>query len=407
MRCAYTMAVCVVVSTLAAWPLPAVDWPGFLGPNANGISPERGINKDWTQTPPKELWRIEMHDQGYAGPSVAEGRMFIIDHRGSDDIVRAIDVANGKDVWTFTYQDSDQFNFGFSRATPLVQEGRVYTVSMLGLVHCLDAQTGARLWFRHTIKDFGGKRPQYFVSASPVIDGDRLIVYPGAADACVAALDKNTGETIWKGGGSDAPAYATPVVATLAGRKQYVVLTSKTLLGLDAASGGTLWTFPYEAIRGTNVSTPVPVEENRVFVTSLHMKGCTMVEVSADGARAVWTNENINALVSTPIYRDGHLYGNGHRDCLVCVDAATGALPWQRSDFGHGGFVGVDDTIIAVQGRTGTVVMMEMSPEDYKELGRIEPFPTVDKPVWTAPIVSNGKLIVRDTKGLVCFDLSP
>jgi len=407
MRPAVVLAVCVVALIFVAGSLFAGDWPAFRGPKADGISPETGINRDWKNKPPKELWRVEMHDRGYSGPSVVDGKVFIIDHKGSDDVVRAINLAAGKDIWSFTYPDSDKENLGFSRATPLVENGRVYAVSMLGVVHCLDAKTGAKIWSRNIIKDFTGTRPTYFVSASPVIDGDRLIVYPGGQDASVAALNKDTGETLWRGGGSDMPAYATPVVATLAGKKQYVVLTTKTLLGVDAESGKVLWTFPYPAKNGTNVSTPVVVGENRVFITSLHMNGCVMVEVSAAGARAAWTNQNINALVSTPVYCDGYLYGNRAKDSLVCVDAATGARVWEQTGFEHGGLIAADGTIIAVNGKTGTVVMVEMSPKGYKELGRIDPFAKVEKSVWTAPVVAEGKVLVRDTRVLVCFDLKP
>ena len=394
-----------VALTFPAGFLLSDDWPKWRGPNSDGISPEKGINKDWRNKPPKELWRVEMHDGGHAGPSVADGKVFIVDHKGSDDIVLAIDIQTGKEAWRFTYADRDKENYGFTRATPLIDSGKVYTVSMMGNVHCLDAKTGRTIWQRNTREDFRGKLPGWFLSMSPVTDGDKLILCPGGPDASVVAIKKDTGETIWQGGGSDVPGYATPVITTLAGKKQYLVLTSKNLISVNPETGRLLWSFPWDAINGTNVSTPVVIGGDKVFITSLHARGGALVGVTAGGAKVVWENKNINALIGSPVYHDGYIYGNRSPDSLVCLDAGTGRVVWEQKGFEHGGFVGVDGTIIAMKGKTGSLVMMEMSPKAYKELGSIEPFPECRQRAWAPPVVADGKLVVRDMKALVCLDL--
>jgi len=169
----------------------ASDWPLYGGPNTNGISSETGINKDWKQSPPKQLWSIPLSDDGYAGPSVWDNKVFIVDHNGDSDIVKAINIATGKQVWQYVYKDADKANYGFSRCTPVISNGKVYTISRLGNVNCLNAKTGAKIWSRNICNDFSGKRPTWDYSMSAFIDNNKLIVIPGGPDAAVAALERS------------------------------------------------------------------------------------------------------------------------------------------------------------------------------------------------------------------------
>lgn len=379
----------------------AADWPQFRGPNANGIAPETGINKAWTSRTPKFLWNILLTDQGYSGPSVAGGKVFIIDHQGNQDIVRALDLRTGKDVWRFTYADASSSNYGFSRATPVVDGSKVYTLSRLGVVNCLDANSGKKLWARNIQTDFRGKKPQWDYSMSVLVDGNKLIVCPGGANAAVAALDKNSGKTLWAGGGSDMPGYATPVAATIGGTKQYVVFTAFNLIGVDAGSGRLLWNFPWKTGSDVNAATPIVVG-NSIFITSDYGHGCAMVDISGGRASARWQNRDIQGHFNTPIYADGYLYGIGDPGNLVCLDARTGQVRWKQRGFGKGGLVGVDGTLIAVDGNGGDVVLVNMTASSYQELGRIHP---LGGQSWTAPVVAHGKLLIRNTRALACIDL--
>ncbi|MDH7571487.1 MAG: PQQ-binding-like beta-propeller repeat protein, partial [Armatimonadota bacterium] len=155
--------VVILASTMAlvAGPLRAADWPRFLGPNGTGISPEKGINKNWKVKPPRVLWQVPLGDNGFAGPAVAGGRVYIVDHEGENDVVRALSLATGKEAWRFSYRDTARENYGFARATPTVIGGAVYTLSRLGLLHCLDAATGKKKWAVDIIQTFNGKRPEW------------------------------------------------------------------------------------------------------------------------------------------------------------------------------------------------------------------------------------------------------
>lgn len=201
----------------------AADWPHYLGPERNGIAPDTDINKNWDENPPQELWRIEMHDEGYSGPAVADGKVFIHDHQGSKDIIRALDVNSGEEVWRYSYSGASEPNRGYTRATPTYDEGRLYTLGRLGHIHCLDAADGSVIWSMNIQEEFDGNRPKWGYSASPYIDGDTLILLPGGSSAPVVALDKKTGETQWSGGANGMAGYATPVKAQLQGMEQYVI----------------------------------------------------------------------------------------------------------------------------------------------------------------------------------------
>src|ERR1035437_6538308 len=146
-------------SAPASVPAASRDWARWCGPNADGISPETGINKDWKNKPPKALWETPLNDRGHAGPSVADGKVYIVDHQDENDIVRAIDLKTGQDLWTFPYKEAKKEDNGHARTTPLIEDGRVYTVSRFGLVHCLDAKSGEKIWSCDLVQKFDGKLP--------------------------------------------------------------------------------------------------------------------------------------------------------------------------------------------------------------------------------------------------------
>ncbi len=260
----------------------AADWPCYRGPNGNGISAETGLNKNWAAKPPKKVWTAAMTDKGFAGFSVAAGKVYIIDHKDKQDIVRAINLADGANVWSYPYAETSEENYGFARSTPTVDNGKVYTISRQGIVNCLDAQTGAKVWTRNICTDFKvTRRPGWDYAASVFIDGEKAIVCPGGADATVAALNKLTGETIWKGGGSDRAGYATPVLATLDGKRQYVIFAANNLLGVDTGAGQLLSSLPWKTDWEVNAATPA-VFDNSIFITSGYGRGCALVDVTGN-----------------------------------------------------------------------------------------------------------------------------
>lgn len=379
----------------------AADWPQFLGPDRTGIAPDTGINKNWQARPPRTLWQISLSDRGYAGPSVADGKLFIIDRAGDNDVVRAINLADGRDVWQFAYPDPGRENYGYARATPTFAEGRLYVFSRNGVLRCLDAANGTEMWARDVHRDFGGTRPTWLYSGSPVVDGDRVVVTIGGRHG-VVVLNRDTGANVWAAGLGGEPGYTTPVVAEVLGRKTYVILSGEKLYGVAAEDGSVLWSTDWlEPRYNINAATPV-VEGNFIFIATGYGVGCGLFEVTAEGLKEWWRNREIMAHFNSPVYYNGYFFGVGDPGHLVCLSPQNGVAAWKQAGFEKGGVVAVDDVIIAVDGKDGHVVMVEASGERYNELGRIRP---LGGQSWTAPIVADGRLIIRNKQALVCLDL--
>ena len=391
----------IVLTALASSAAFAADWPQFRGPESNGISTEKGIAKNWNQSPPKALWNTPLSDKGYAGPSVAGGKVFIIDHKDGQDIVRALDAKTGKDVWTYSYPDAAPDNYGFSRGTPVVSGGRVYTFGRMGMISCLAAKTGAKIWSRDICADFKCNKPGWNFAISPVIDGNKVIVCPGGPNSAVVALDKTTGKTIWQGGGSDLPGYSTPVIATIGGKRQYVVFTGVSLIGVDASSGALLWRQEWKTQYDINAAAPIVIG-NTVFITSGYGHGCGLVEVQGGQTRIKWENKELMGRFSSSVLLGGLIYGVGEPGNLVCLDPNTGQTKWKQAGFEFGGLVAVDGVLLVTEGTTGNLLMVNQSPASYQELGKFTP---LGGQSWTAPIISDGKLIVRNKTNIACFSL--
>lgn len=348
------------------------------------------------------LWKTPLTDNGFAGPSVAAGKVYVIDHKDGQDVVRALDIKTGVEVWKYSYPDAEGDNYGFSRATPTLSGGRVYALGRMGMLNCLDAKTGANIWSRDTFADFKGKKPQWLYAMSPVIDGNKVIVCPGGPDASVAALDKATGKTIWQGGGSDIPGYSTPIIATINGIKQYVVLTGVSLIGVDAATGKLLWRQEWKTMYDINGAQPIAIGDS-VFITSGYGHGCGLVEIQAGKPVIKWENKELVGRFSSPVLLDGLIYGVGEPGNLVCLDPMTGTVKWkQEKAFEFGGLVAVDGVILVADGKSGGLTMVSQSPTAYQELGKFTP---LGGQSWTAPIVANGNLIMRNKTDIACFAL--
>lgn len=394
----FTVIALFVISVGSAM---AADWPQYRGLTGDGISLEKGINKNWQQTPPKLLWKTQMSDDGYAGPAAFKGKIYIIDHKETNDVVRGIDINTGKDVWSYIYQDADKSNYGFTRSTPAINEDSIYITSRLGLVGCIDLKTGNGKWGGYLEKDLNGRKPQWDFSASPLIDGTKIILVPGAQDGCVVALDKTNGNIVWKAG-DDKASYSTPVKAKIQGKLQYVVFSATGVGGYDAAAGTPYWFVPWKTQYNVNSAQPIVIG-NSVFISSGYGRGCALIDVAADmSAKIRWENKVIQAHFNSSVTVGGYIYGIGDPGNLVCLEPGTGKVAWSKDGFEKGSVIVVDGVLIAQDGANGAVAMVACDPSEYKELGRFTP---LGGQSWTNPIFADGKLIVRNKTTLACYSL--
>lgn len=390
--------------------LQAADWTHYLGPTGNMRSAETGINKNWGEKPPAELWRVDLHDSkgGFSGPAIADGILYILDHDGGQDIVLALKAKTGEEIWRFVYPQAKPDNYGYTRSTPTVEAGRVYSVTRGGVVYCLDAKMGKELWRTDTTALVGGEPAEWGIASSAFIDGDRLIAIGAGENKHIVALDKADGTLLWSGGGTHPAGYATPMVATLGGRRQYLVFTGDSLIGVDAGAGTLLWRHPWETRLGCNAGTPVVVGENRVWIGSGYKSGCTLLEIDGGEVKEVWKAKLPSPPWGSAVFDDGHLYAAGLPGYLICLDAQSGQEKWRDKGTGrgfeNGSMCAVDGTLILMEGNTGTVVQVELSSEAYRELGRTSPLGK-SRNCWVAPVVANKLLYVRSPKELVCLNL--
>lgn len=396
------IALCSLLAVAMIVPARSADWPQFRGPQADGISKEKLANINWQQKAPDLLWKIDLNDESYSGPSVVGNKVYIVGHASDSDIIKCLDLKTGTTAWDFTYPDPGNSNFGYTRATPSVSKGLLVTLSRQGLVFCLDAKTGKLIWKRDLIKDFGGSMPNWGHSASPLIDGTKVIVSPGGKDASVAALDLKTGETIWQGGGSDAASYSTPIKAQILGSWQYIILSASLLKGIDIRNGQVLWQSEFKTNGGINIPMPIVIG-NSVFITASYGMGSALIDILPNVTTAVkWRNKNMLAHFSTPILMNGYIYGVGDPGKLMCIDPNDGSQKWAVEGFEKGPSLAIGRYLLTLVGNTGELVLSKPSPEKYQELCRM---PTLGGQSWTAPVFANGMLLIRNTKTLGCYNM--
>jgi len=381
----------------------AADWPNFLGPNTNNISLERGLNKSWSNQLPRILWKTDLTDEGYAAPSIAGGKLFIVDHLGSNDIVRALSIADGHELWRYEYPDAVKAHQGFTANTPLVDGNKVYTYSRRGKVHCLDTESGAVLWSRDLAAEYQSKMPPWEFCMSPVVDGDKLILCPNGERCGLLFLDKITGKTLKEAAPGFLASYATPIIATLNGVRQYVLFGTDRLTGISADDGKELWQVPWPTkFGGKKGPTPLLLGDNRIFASTTEGGDTGVVDLSSGSPVVTWKHQKMQDHFPTPVFYHSRIYGASDPKFLVCLDPADGQILWEKETGKYTSVLAADDTVIALSGSSGELLMLDAAVPEYSELGRFTP---LGGQSWTAPVLSDGRLYVRNKTAIACIDL--
>jgi outer membrane protein assembly factor BamB len=390
---------------LAAGQVGAADWPQWRGPRQDGISDEAGLAGQWPEKGPAELWRAPL-GQGFSAVSVAGGRAFTMYAAGEGEVVTALDIATGKVLWKTQSGPLFESSYGNGpRATPTVDEGRVYTLGAAGPLLCLDAQTGAKLWGFNVLEKFGAENLEFGLSASPAVFGKMLVVVVGGKNGkSLVALDKTTGDVLWTSL-DDKAGYSTPLRIEVQGVPQIVVLTGQAVVGVSPDGGRELWRHPWKTTLDANVATPI-VRDNRLFISTGYGTGCGLFELTAAGgrpaARLLWANKNMKNYFATSVLLDGHLYGFDNT-MLVCMDFQTGDVKWRERGFNRGSVLAAGKRLI-VYGERATLALADASPEKYKEIARAT---VLGDKTWTIPTLAGGKLFVRNEKEIVCLKVAP
>ena len=391
----------------------AADWPQFRGADRSGRSQETNLLQTWKGSGPEQAWLSEDIGLGYSGPAIVDGKVFVLGTKKRDEYLFCLDEESGKILWSTEIANLLTNNWGDGpRGTPAVDGDRVYAMSGQGTLVCAAVADGKVLW-RKTMKSLGGKLQKWGYTESVLIDGDRVLCTPGGNKGTMAALNKHTGKLIWQSKEWKVDAqYASIVPAEIHGVKQYVQLTQKELAGISAKDGRVLWKADFRGGRTAVIPTPI-IFENRVYITAGYGAGCMQFEVSADQTVTTKYSNKVMKNHHGGVIRVGdYLYGYSDAVGWVCQDWETGEVVWaEKKELGKGAIGYADGKLYCLEERSGSVVLIDASPDGWNELGSFTLSPQSERRsakgrVWTHPVISNGKLFLRDQELLYCFDVS-
>ena len=387
----------------------AADWPQWQGPDRTRISKETGLLKEWPAGGPKVIWTANGLGSGYGSMAVAGDRVFLQGARGQTSVVIALNRADGKEVWSKalgpveTKMRSDRG--AGPRGTPTVDGDRLYVLTENGDLACLKTD-GTAVWQINILKDFGGPQLQWLISESPLVDGPHLVVTPGGPGAGMVKLDKMTGKTVWTSKElSDAAAYSSITVADVQGVRTYMTFTASAGVGVRASDGKLMFQYPQAANRTANVATPV-YSDNKVFFASAYGTGGGLLNLTVQNGEVAATEAYFTREMKNHhggmVLVDGYLYG--YNDLiLTCLEFTTGKLMWRDRSVGKGSVTYADGRLY-LQSETNLVGLAEATPTGYVEKGRFE-IPDKGMPSWAHPVVSDGRLYVRNQDTLLVYDI--
>jgi outer membrane protein assembly factor BamB len=384
-------------------------WPQWRGPNRDAKSSDTGLIHEWPTEGPPLAWKTTTCGSGYSSVAVAGGLVFTLGDFAEGSHVIAIDEATGRHIWTSPRLGDKGGNYDGTKSTPSIDGDRVYALGQFGDLVCLHAADGSEVWRVHLESDLGGGFSDWNYAESPLVDGNKVIVTPGGSAGSVAALDKMTGKTIWRSRQwKDEPQYVSAIVSNIGGRRHYIQLSQQTLVGLDAESGDNFWRIPR---RGATAVIPTPVIYNNiVFVTSGYAIGCNAFQINSSGgkitSRQLYANQDLVNHHGGIVLVDKYVYGHSDRGGWKCLDITTGKVLWENRGVGKGSVVFADGHLICrSETGSGTVALVEATPEGYREKSRFAQPDRSNKNSWAHPVVANGHLYLRDQDTLLCYNL--
>jgi outer membrane protein assembly factor BamB len=378
------------------------DWPQWRGPNRDGISADTGLLKDWPQGGPPLAWKAAGAGEGYSSFAVTQGRVYTLGARGDTEYVLAYDAATGKRLWETAHGRRFSNDRGDGpRATPTIDGDRLYAFGASGDLSALDAATGKTAWKINVLPEYGGSNITWGLSESPLVLSDRILVNAGGT---IVALRKSNGSVIWRSA-SDEAGYSSAVLQKTGTVSQAIFFTSRRVLGVDVNSGRQLWNYTKVANNTANIATPI-VRGNRVFVSSAYGTGGALLELAPSGdnvsVREVYFTRRMMNHHATSILIGDYLYGFDNA-ILTALKFDTGEVAWQNRSVGKGSLAFADDRLY-LYSENGVVGLAEASPTAYREHGRFE-LRTGNLPTWSHPVVSGGKLFLRDQDTIYAYDV--
>jgi outer membrane protein assembly factor BamB len=386
------------------------DWPQWRGPKRDNVSTETGLLREWSTDGPELVWKASGIGNGYSSMTIVGNRIFTIGNgRGKSNLV-CLDRKDGSKRW-MAEVGGEGGNLG---CTPTVDGDRVYAIGQRGDLVCVDVDKGEVKWRKNFMKDFDGHCGGWQYTESPLIDGDRLICTPGAKGALMVALDKKTGDVIWKckaDVGDATAGYASIVIANVGGIKMYVQLAAAGVIGVDAETGKFLWKYEKLGNNTANCPTPVVLGE-QIFCSAGYGKGGALLTLSVKDGEVKVKEEYYSGELRNKhggvIVLGARVYGDtddsGHP---FCANLKTGKLLWKRKGRSDGsGSVAMSyaDGRLYCLYQNGVMALVDATADEYREVGSFK-VPGARGPSWAHPVVLGGKLYLRQDDTLLCYDI--
>lgn len=383
--------------------LLADDWPRWRGPNRNSISKETAWRPEALTRNFTKAWEVQV-GAGWSAVAVHRGLVYTMGNQNSQDKVTCLKEEDGSTVWQFAY-DSPAGNFPGPRSTPVVDENLVFTLGRNGDLHALNAKTGKLIWHVNVMKTHGAQNVSWGFCASPVIEGDMLIIN---ANTHGIAFNKRNGQTIW----ASAPGkcgYASAVIYTQNGKKMTAIFGQKAVYGVELATGKALWSYPWETDYDVNAADPV-YYNGHMFISSGYNRGCTLLDLSEATPKAVYENKKLCSQFGSFVVKGRYIYGAdgnaGNRDAqITCMNIESGEVVWSEV-IGNNALMAAGDHLITISER-GRVHILKWTHDAFQEVANAVVLPTSRRnATWTAPVLANGRLFCRNGAGqLVAIDL--
>ena len=406
----------------------ADDWPQWGGPQRDLVWRESGIVNQLpgSGTLPR-TWSTSI-GEGYGGPSVADGRVYVMDRLRDEQLERVLclDAETGDIIWKHDYEARYTVSYPAGpRCTPVIDGDRVYVVGAMGHMFCLSVADGSVLWKRNFVDDFGTQLPTWGMVASPLIDGDQVITLVGGSDnSLVVSFEKTSGKELWRALQDTGVGYAPPVIFEFGGRQQLIVWHPEAVSSLDPATGKPIWELPYPVRAGLSIATPRKFG-NLLFVASFY-NGPRMIEVSGDGssARIVWSGnsdseirtDGVHPIMCTPWFDGKNIYSVCSYGQLRCLDASNGNRLWETFEStGQGrwwnAFIVPQGDRFFIHNEQGDLIIASLSPAGYEETSRaklIEPTRPVQRrmTIWSHPAFAMKSVFARNDKEIIRVNLA-
>lgn len=429
-----SVAVCLCLMTCSAG-LLADDWSQWMGPNRDNVWRESGLLEKFPEGGPKVLWRTPIAG-GYAGPAVANGRVFITDYVTSENVkvdnfkrnaftgterVHCLDEATGKVIWSHEYPVTYSISYPAGpRCTPNVEGNRVWTLGAEGRLLCFDVDSGDVVWSKNLKQEYGAKSPLWGYAAHPLIDGEKLLTLAGGNGSHIVALNKATGDEIWRSLTSPEQGYSPPTIIRHAGVRQLILLRPDAVSSVDPETGREYWSVPYTASNGSIIMSPI-VYDDFIYVAGFNNQS-VMIKMAADrpAAEEHWRGrKNIICPVNVqPFAVNDILYGFDQKGVLRALRLPSGERLWETSDVTGSRARGSETAFIVKQANRfwlfnelGELIIAKLSGEGYREIDRAKVIEQTNTAfgrdvVWSMPAFANRHAYIRNDREIICVDLS-